>query len=334
MDYGTLEADGLVHSFFLSEEAKTTFRMALHDRPAGGEQYLFRKKSKNEPLAYSVISTMIKGWFSDAGFEGSFSGRSLYKTWQVLRENKPDVSKIPEQSSVPEESSDTESVKRVQGSRDIQNGVLNWLYDNIASGAISMGSKLVAGHLAQQFKVSTTPVRIALAHLEEQGLIVMQGPKTCIVNPLTLDEADEIFTLRLALENKALDLLEERWTAHALDYAEGVLRKLEGARSLQELVRYHIEFHVGLYHDLNMPLLTSFLNNLNARVMGTNMSRYGQGKIIFSQFQKYDLDKHYPILAAFRSQDFATGRKLLLDNIREGHEKCRADIIAWHDFEF
>ena len=93
--------------------------------------------------------------------------------------------------------------------------------------ALAPGQKLTYNDLSQRFNMSPTPVINALYRLEHEGFVVSVPFKGFYVKKIGLQEAWELFGVREALETyiveqailvaeqKDIQLLEERFNAHA-----------------------------------------------------------------------------------------------------------------------
>src|SRR5512138_3094420 len=76
-----------------------------------------------------------------------------------------------------------------------------FLREKILSGDLPAGSRLKEQEIAAQLGISRTPVREALARLELEGFIKSSPRRGAIVCQLELDEIDEIYEIRAALEH-------------------------------------------------------------------------------------------------------------------------------------
>src|SRR5579871_3394760 len=83
---------------------------------------------------------------------------------------------------------------------------LHRLRQEILSGALTPGERLVEEHLTQRFGTSRAPLREALRQLAEQGLIEHLPRRGFRVAELSAADADELFGLRNVLERYAVDL--------------------------------------------------------------------------------------------------------------------------------
>ena len=84
----------------------------------------------------------------------------------------------------------------------------------ILEGQLSPGAKLSEMHLAQRFGVSRGPVREAFRGLEEKALVRVEKNRGVYVRKISLEEAEQIYDVRLALEGRMGYLAAQRRTRH------------------------------------------------------------------------------------------------------------------------
>ena len=97
------------------------------------------------------------------------------------------------------------SIKPLERPAGLADRVYYELRDNIGSHQIRPGERLQEVSLAAQLGVSRTPVREALARLESEGMIVVEG-RGFVVPELTDADVEEIYQLRFLLEPAAVAL--------------------------------------------------------------------------------------------------------------------------------
>ncbi|MBI5107218.1 MAG: GntR family transcriptional regulator [Rhodocyclales bacterium] len=97
------------------------------------------------------------------------------------------------------------SIKPLERPAGLADRVYYELRDNIGSHQIRPGERLQEVSLAAQLGVSRTPVREALARLESEGMIVVEG-RGFVVPELTDADIDEIYQLRFLLEPAAASI--------------------------------------------------------------------------------------------------------------------------------
>ena len=87
--------------------------------------------------------------------------------------------------------------------RSLSDRLVEVLRDFILSGAIESELPIRQDALAAELRVSKIPLREALARLEQDGLVVSQPNRGFFVRPMSPEEAEEIYALRLKLEPDA-----------------------------------------------------------------------------------------------------------------------------------
>ena len=97
------------------------------------------------------------------------------------------------------------SIKPLERPAGLADRVYYELRDNIGSHQIRPGERLQEVSLAAQLGVSRTPVREALARLESEGMIVVEG-RGFVVPELTDADIEEIYQLRFLLEPAAASI--------------------------------------------------------------------------------------------------------------------------------
>src|SRR5262252_9783441 len=88
--------------------------------------------------------------------------------------------------------------------------VLVSLREAIISGAIQGGDQIVEAKIAQEFGVGQGLVREALIELEHRGFVLRTPFTGTIVPRLTLEDAQQIFEVRIELEPLAFSLAVKR----------------------------------------------------------------------------------------------------------------------------
>jgi len=116
----------------------------------------------------------------------------------------------------------------------------------ILTGEFPPGTKLRAEDLAERWQVSPTPLREAFQRLGGARLVELSPQRGVRVAAFTLDDAADLYALRLRLEPPALrQSLRRSDDAHRAAIA-AALARLEAARTLEEGTEAHLDFHAEL----------------------------------------------------------------------------------------
>jgi len=116
----------------------------------------------------------------------------------------------------------------------------------ILTGELPPGTKLRAEDLAQQWQLSPTPLREAFQRLGGARLVEVSPQRGVRVAEFTLEDAADLYALRLRLEPPALrQSLRRSDDAHKAEIA-AALDRLVNAHSLEEGTDAHLAFHDAL----------------------------------------------------------------------------------------
>jgi DNA-binding GntR family transcriptional regulator len=101
----------------------------------------------------------------------------------------------------------------------------------ILTGEMTPNSPVRQDVIADALGVSTIPLREALSRLEQDGLLASFPNRGYIVRPLSVDEAREVFTLRLKLEPSVVAEAALNATDADIRSVEDALKTLEAAQA-------------------------------------------------------------------------------------------------------
>ena len=146
--------------------------------------------------------------------------------------------------------------------------VAEFLREGILSGRFPRGTRLKQADIAEQLKLSITPVREAFRILEAEGYVINETHRGVVVAPFDASATREINELRMLLESRLAVAALEHMTQQ--NYAE--LSKLQRefeeaeARKDREAVRaLNYRFHSQLYALARLPQTLHFVQVLWAK---------------------------------------------------------------------
>jgi DNA-binding GntR family transcriptional regulator len=147
--------------------------------------------------------------------------------------------------------------------------VYDALEELIIYGNLSGGEHLVESHLAQRLGVSRIPVREALQLLHRDGWVDLRPRQGAFVHRPTLQEADEVFTVRTLLEVEATRLASRApGDASVSDLKEIIKQGHEALRNDddRELVRLNSSFHGLISQIAGNRVLKEMIARLDKRI--------------------------------------------------------------------
>ena len=116
----------------------------------------------------------------------------------------------------------------------------------ILRGELAIGQRINETDLASRFGMSRGPIREALRALEESRLVRSEKNRGVFVREVSVDEADEIYDVREALDQLVGQRVAERATPDQLRELEAVVAEMDGATGAHDIKGYHalnLKFH-------------------------------------------------------------------------------------------
>ncbi|MNL05494.1 HTH-type transcriptional regulator McbR [compost metagenome] len=192
--------------------------------------------------------------------------------------------------------------------------VADYLRERIISGVFPRGSRLKQAEIAEQLRLSITPVREALKLLEAEGYISGDSYRGARVVPFDAGASAEILQLRLLLESQLVRAAIERITTEDITelrvLANEFARSFEtGDRATARGINYR--FHRQLYDIAQLPQTLHFVQILWARYpFDLINSASGRGEDAVRE--------HEEILQAFASGDASAAMLAMRKHIESG----------------
>jgi phosphonate utilization transcriptional regulator len=119
----------------------------------------------------------------------------------------------------------------------------------IVGGELAPGSKLNEADLAGELRVSRGPVREAFRALEQAGLVRTEKNRGVFVRQVSLEEANEIYEVRAALEGQIGRLAAKRISAGQIERLRGIVKRMHAVGRKRDPDAYfplNLEFHEAL----------------------------------------------------------------------------------------
>ena len=139
----------------------------------------------------------------------------------------------------------------VSENRPIRDIAYEQLKHAIITGQLPAGSRIVETAYAEQLHISRTPLREALRKLERDGLVEYVLHRGVVVRAFTIQDLDEIFTIRNAMMMLILPSVIENVTPEALQKLRAILTEMDGAQERADaaaLATLNRAFHGTIEH--------------------------------------------------------------------------------------
>jgi DNA-binding GntR family transcriptional regulator len=195
----------------------------------------------------------------------------------------------------------------------------------IISGEIAAGTKLNEVEIASALGVSRGPVREAFSALSQAGLVRVEKNRGVFVRQVSLEEANEFYEVRAALEGLIGKLAARRIAIDEIEQLRAVVRRMhmtQKSRRADEYFVLNVEFHDLLARAArNNALLANYrgvVNQLDLYRRAT-ISR-GQENIPLST------QEHEAIVEAVAARDEQRAEALLTEHVLASRARLQAAL--------
>lgn len=197
----------------------------------------------------------------------------------------------------------------------------------IVGGEIASGTKLNEVEVATMLGVSRGPVREAFRALSQAGLVRLEKNRGVFVRQVSLEEANEYYEVRAALEGLIGRLAARRIGATEVEQLRTVVRRM------QQVERSRV---ADAYFDLNMEfhelMANAARNNAllaNYRGVVNQLDLYRRATISRSTDNiPLSTLEHEAIVNAVAARDEATAEQLMTEHVLLSRERLHRALTA------
>lgn len=197
------------------------------------------------------------------------------------------------------------------------------LREAILSGALRPGEILRQEILSNALGVSRMPVREAIQILDSQGLVEHSAHRGSTVAKISLEDIEEIFGVRLALETLAIQRSVPHLDADMLERTRLNLLEMNRAKNLDAYLLLHRKFHLSLYSARCSDRLIALISK-----QFDLAERYLRLERLVLNFAEEDKAEHVALFDACRQHDVSAAVKILETHIGEAGHTLSAVVRA------
>ncbi len=196
----------------------------------------------------------------------------------------------------------------------IRGQIYDRIKQEILSGNISPGSRVLEGRLAQQINVSRTPVREALHLLEMEGFLESFPRVGYRVREVTYEEGMEIHEIRAALEPLAArKAIESEDQGYLDDLGQNLAQSEVAARQeLSAFLRCDAEFDEIIVRASGMKTLFSVWGTLRQRL---NIYRMEAQHALKTRL--LSIEGHRKILECLKARDPDSAKNAIINHLED-----------------
>ncbi len=217
---------------------------------------------------------------------------------------------------------------------DLNFSLKDHIYEVLKDGITSMNIyaegadlRLEERKMSEELGISRTPVREALARLEQEGFVEIQPRKGVFIKRKSLDEILEMIVVWAALESMAARMA----TINASDKEIGSLRKMvtefgkdEAAAHLDEYSEANIQFHQRILEISGCKMLKDIADGLFLHMRAIRNRAMSEGDRV-----KRSVVDHMHIIEAIEDRDADLASELVREHTLRLHAHVRR---GWTEF--
>jgi DNA-binding GntR family transcriptional regulator len=202
---------------------------------------------------------------------------------------------------------------------NVTESVTRELRNLIVDGRLPAGERINEVHVAQQLGVSRTPLREALARLAQEGALRNTAGIGYFVRDLTLEEFEQVYSIRPLLDPEALRLAGLP-PSDRVERLERLNAKIEKARDANVIIDLDDAWHLELIADCPNRVLIELIQHFSLRTRRYEIALMREQKNV-----SVTVANHRAIMAALRRRDLEGAIAALRVNLASG----RAPIVEW-----
>lgn len=214
---------------------------------------------------------------------------------------------------------------KVRAGESLSGRVYNQIKALILSNAILPGQKLHHQELSERLGVSRTPVREALTRLVQEGYVSLLPNRGFSCKEIGLQEAEELYDLREALEAFAVEKATARLTDAALDllsakirlYGEDVQKRFSRERLIYDQ-EVHLEIARASGNETLVKNLAQVFERLILKRRTDGLYDPARGRAAHQE--------HLGLLAAMKRRDAGEAVTLVRRHVMAGKENVLTDL--------
>ncbi|ADL08922.1 GntR family transcriptional regulator [Thermosediminibacter oceani] len=207
-----------------------------------------------------------------------------------------------------------------EGGSSLRNKIYQHLKNAILNGVYKPGESLIELKIARELGVSRTPVREAIRQLELEGLVSSIPNKGVIVEGITEQDVEDIYTIRKMIEGLAARWAAEKITPEQLKELKDVLDLMEfytGKGEIDKVSELDTRFHDIIFRACKSRPLESVLTNFHHFIQRARLvSIKSSGRAPIS------LEEHKEIYNALAVRDPNAAEKAMIRHV----EKAKSNL--------
>jgi len=209
-----------------------------------------------------------------------------------------------------------------KGSRSLTARVYQDLKRDIIRCALRPGQDVYEGQLAERYGVSKTPIREALNTLRQEGYVQVMPRRGYRISPVSVQDVQHIFHVRLLLEPSAAELAAQRVSGPQLAELRRLAQHRPGQSQSEHMISNR-DFHLAIAEASGNPRLVTFIGRLLEDV-----ERLYHLGIEFNTSDASHGDHHQGLVEALMKGDPHLAREMMADAVQASRQRVMESLIG------
>lgn len=198
----------------------------------------------------------------------------------------------------------------------------------IIDGALKPGQPIRESEIASQMGTSRAPIREALLILEEEGLVERIPNRGTFVTSFSLDDVEELYSLRSVLECFGVELFVEQFDENHLDDLRDIVDKMREAAEVgdtREVNDYDLAFHEYMMAHVGHKRLFAIWRSLKFQIRRVLIA----GNLLNEELDQV-VKNHIPILEALKARDTEEAQRLIKQHVSDSGNRVIENWSTLH----
>ena len=208
----------------------------------------------------------------------------------------------------------------VEENKPIRDIAYETLKHAIIIGDIPAGTRIIETHYADKLHISRTPLREAMRQLELDGLVEYKERKGVIVSAFTIDDIEEIFTIRNALMMLIMPSVIENVTEEDIAALNAILDKMDISQRNEDadaLAQHNREFHRRVEHIARKVRILRVIDSQEEYIQ-----RFAALSIASIVRRSHAHQEHHQMIDFLTARDLEGLSRLMRHHLDESKETC------------
>lgn len=202
----------------------------------------------------------------------------------------------------------------------------NILRQRILTGRYGIGERIKENQVAEELKVSRTPIREAFKQLEKEGLIQSIPNRGSFAMGFTKQDIQDIYEVRAAVEMLAVERAVSRISDEELRTMQEIYDMMEfytEKRASKKIIELNRTFHGIIYNASASRFLSQVLKSYQRYVEQTRKATVYNDENLEEIFKE-----HGEVLEALKNRDLKQSLEKTMDHLNNSRIRAERQIIT------